>query len=174
MVDTFVARDRARVQAHDPVGHARDRRVVRHEQHRVVPFTGQVVQHREDLPAGVEIEAAGRFVAQHERRLLHERARDRDPLLLTARQLPREPVGDVAEPDAGERGAAARLGVATGHLGEELHVLERGQGRHQVEELEHEPDPIPSVRGELVARQSGDVRAGDAAPGRSSLPRSRR
>jgi hypothetical protein len=56
------------VQAHDAVGHARHRRVVRHQQDGVVRFTCEIAQHREHLPARVETEAAGRFVAQHEQR----------------------------------------------------------------------------------------------------------
>ena len=90
-------------------------------------FAGEVPQHAEHLPAGVEIEAAGRLVAQQQRRLLHQRPGDRDPLLLTARQLRREPVADLAEPDPLQRRPAARLGVGTGDLREQLDVLERGQ-----------------------------------------------
>ena len=102
----------ARVQAHDPVGHAGDRRVVRHQQHRVVTFAGEVTQHAEHLPARVQIEAAGRLVAQHQRRFLHQRPGDRDPLLLAARQLRREPVDDLRQPDPRQRRPAAGFGVA--------------------------------------------------------------
>ena len=74
------------------------------------------------------IEAAGRLVAQHQRRLLHQRPSDRDPLLLTARQLRREPVHDIREPYPPERRPATGFGVAAGDLREQLDILERGQG----------------------------------------------
>ena len=62
------------------------------------------------------------------------------------------------------RASAARLRASasrTGDLGEQLHVLERGQGRHEIEELEYEPHPVTAIRGQLISRERRDVRPGN-------------
>ena len=49
----------------------------------------QLVQQREDVLAGAAVEVAGRLVGEHDRRPPEQRAGDRDPLALAARQLRR-------------------------------------------------------------------------------------
>src|SRR5689334_3580506 len=70
-------------------------------------------------------------------------ARDRDPLLLPARELAREVVEPVAEAHQleGELGALPALLAAHAHQQQgKLDVLQRGQHRDQVVELEDETD----------------------------------
>ena len=48
---------------------------------------------------GRRIEIAGGLVGEHDRRTMHERARDRHALQLAARELARHAVAAVGEPD---------------------------------------------------------------------------
>ena len=74
--------------------------------------------------------------------LLGDRARDRDALLLAARELRRESGRSaLAEPDERERLGRGTIGSLR-DLGDERDVLARGQARDQVVELEHEADVL--------------------------------
>ena len=53
----------------------------------------------EDLAARLRVEVAGRLVGEDHRRARDERSRDRDPLLLAARELGGPVVKPVAQPD---------------------------------------------------------------------------
>ena len=55
-----------------------------------IPITSMLV---------LRVEVPGRLVGEQDRRVVDQRARDRDALLLPARQLVRMVVGAVAEPD---------------------------------------------------------------------------
>src|SRR5690242_21808104 len=61
----------------------RDRRLVRDDEDRVA-LGVQLAEQREDLLARRRVEVAGRLVAQQQRRLADERARDRRALALAA------------------------------------------------------------------------------------------
>ena len=52
-----------------------------------------------DLERQIGIEIAGRLVREHELRIVDERARDRDPLLLAARQLLGQRIHPVLQAD---------------------------------------------------------------------------
>ena len=66
-----------------------------------------------DRLGGGRIEACGRLVEEQNLRILGERARERQALLLAAGQLPRGPLGDRVQPDQREQfgGACALLGA---------------------------------------------------------------
>ena len=51
------------------------------------------------LLAQLEVERAERLVEQQHARMVHERAPERDALLLAARELPRLPLREAGEPD---------------------------------------------------------------------------
>ena len=72
----------------------------------------QVQELGEDGVGGVLVEIAGRLVGEHQRRLVGERAGDRDALLLAARQLGRA----MLEPLAKAERAEQLLGALTGRL----------------------------------------------------------
>ena len=106
------------------------------------------------LRRGVEV--AGRLVGEQQRRLGHQRARDRDALLLAARELGRRVLRAVGEPDRCERlaaRAARRSRARTPPVDQrQLDVLERGRARQQVEALEHEAEVVAAQQRALVAR----------------------
>ena len=127
----------------DARGEAGDVRLVRHEDHRHPALAVQALEERDDLEARRGVEVAGRLVGEEQRRAPDERARDRDALLLAARELARQVALAVAEPDLAERGARALalLGRGDAPVDErQLDVLERARPRDQVEALEDEPD----------------------------------
>src|SRR6476619_6447880 len=59
----------------------------------------ELLEDRHDLDAGSAVEIAGRFICQQHLRIIDQRARNRDALLLTARKLTREMVLTTREPD---------------------------------------------------------------------------
>jgi hypothetical protein len=108
-----------------------------------------------DLGARCAIEVARRLVGHQELGIARECARDRDPLLLAARQLPRIMRGALAEADAIEPDARTRLGVGrTGELERQHDVLQRGQRRQELERLEHESEETLSQRCACVLVES--------------------
>ena len=64
-----------------------------------MPSLVQPLEQVEHLRRRLRVEVAGRLVADQQRRVGRERARDRHALLLAARQLGRQVVELVAEPD---------------------------------------------------------------------------
>src|SRR5487761_2096617 len=132
-----------------------------------------VVEAREqpqDLLRGHPVEVAGRLVGDDQRRIGDQRPRDRDPLLLPARQLVgkvRRAVGQADELE-GSLDALAALGARQRRqLQRQLDVAERRQHRHQVVELEDESDVHRAPQREIGVREARDVDAADAdLPGR--------
>ena len=120
----------------------------------------------EDALAGRRIEGSGRLVGEQHRRLAHQRAGDRDALLLAARELHRADAPTRSHsPTRSQRIAARCEPLAAGHARvqqAERDVLERRERRQQEELLEHEPDAPGPQRGALALAQRRDVRALDA------------
>mmetsp|Transcript_24158 Transcript_24158/g.71881 ORF Transcript_24158/g.71881 Transcript_24158/m.71881 type:complete len:353 (+) Transcript_24158:643-1701(+) len=78
--------DAAALEHNDLVGRSHRRETVRHRQHRAAAREqGERVMHR---ALRLRVEARRRLVEQQHARVPHQRARDRDALLLPARQLP--------------------------------------------------------------------------------------
>src|SRR5262249_23178538 len=74
-------------------------RVVGDHQHGLAVIANQPIEEIEDLVGALAVEVARGLVAQEKGRIGHDRARDADPLLLPARELPRIVPHPVAEPD---------------------------------------------------------------------------
>ena len=91
----------------------------------------EVEQQLDDLSAGRRVEITGRLVGQHERRPQRERAGDRHPLLLAARELAGIVVGAVDESHGVEE-LMGSLGSArlAGQLERHRDVVERGERRY--------------------------------------------
>ena len=108
------------------------------------------------------VEIPGRLVGEHQRRIVGQRARDRHALLLAARELRRIVMAAIVQPHLVEQrlGAGGGIGAAR-DLHRHLDVLERGQRRHQVEELEDEADLLAAQARQRVFVERGDVDAVD-------------
>jgi hypothetical protein len=131
------------------------------------PALVQLLDQRHDLAAGGAVEVAGRLVGQDDRRPSDERAGDRDPLALPAREVGGARPEPVGEPDRGQRGGGqlAPLGGGDARVEQPVgDVLEQGRVLGQEEELEDEADPGRPHRGELAVAHPCDVEAGDRHP----------
>ncbi len=89
----------------------RERRVVRDQHERGAVLAIETEHEIGDLDARRAVEVARRLVGHQQLRIARERARDRDALLLAARQLPRIMRGALGEADAVEPDARARLRI---------------------------------------------------------------
>ena len=131
----------------------RGQRVVGHHQHGLAVLAHEPVEQLEDLVRALAVEVAGGLVAEQERGIGHDRARDAHPLLLAAGELPRVVLHAVAEADDVQRRlhvpAAIRL-REPGQQQRQLDVLEGGEHRDQVVHLEHEAHVARAPRGELA------------------------
>ena len=115
-------------------------------------------QQLHDVAPVCRVQVARRFVGEHDRRIVGERAGERDALLLAARQLRGIVMRAAGQSDFLEqrRGALPRVGDA-GDFHRHGHVLVRGQRRNEVEELEHEADLLAAQAREAVFVELRDV-----------------
>ena len=97
---------------------------------RLAELLVEPVQQRQHFLRALRVELAGGLVEQDQRRVGHDRARDRDPLLLAARELARVVVQPVVQPDDAERDPHPLVALLLREPREQqrqLHVLERGE-----------------------------------------------
>ena len=95
--------DPAAHHADDPIGHSGDRSVVGDDRRRRVQLPVDALQDLEHQLAGLVVERTGRLVAEQDVRPFRDGARDRDALLLAARQLRREMIQTIAQADQAQR-----------------------------------------------------------------------
>ena len=117
----------------------------------------------------VLVEIAGGLVGQEDVGLHHERSRDRHALLLASRHRPRTMGEPLSQSDAFEQAGRARQPLGRRPPGDphrHFGVLERGELRQQVMELEHETDMVVPELHEFGIRE---IRESD--PVDSDLPR---
>ena len=127
-----------------------------------------------DLDREVGIEVPGRLVRQEQLGLVDDRARDRDPLLLAARQRAGQDVEPVLEADPLERVVRAPLLLAARDprdVQDVGDVLERRLALDELEVLEDDADRASQV-GDLRVRKRRDLAAADddLPLGRQLLP----
>lgn len=108
-------------------------------------------QQIDDVLPGPEVEIAGGFVGEQDRRPRCEGPCDGDPLLFAAGQLTREMLGAFGESNAVERlgGDPVRILRATEFEWQE-HIFERRERRQELKILEDEADTSAAQRGALV------------------------
>ena len=116
----------------------------------VMPSLRELAHDDQDLADELGIERRGDLVEEHDVRLHHQRPRDRDALLLAARELVRMLLRLLLQPHLRQQLVGARLGVLAAHLADaprrERDVVQHRQVREQVELLEDHPDPLPDAR----------------------------
>ncbi len=146
-----------------PPGFSASRRpvAVRHHQDRD-PVVVEAGQQLHDLERPRRVEVARRLVRQQHARRGDDRARDRDPLLLPARQFGGRVVPPVGQPDLVQRGhrclpPGERLFAAIQQG--QLDVFQCVGPRQQVEPLKNETEVAATQQRALVARQRLDVEA---------------
>src|SRR5512141_2538024 len=153
--------DPAVAERHDPFRVGRDVGLMRDENDRL-PLAVQVLEHGHDLLGRPRVEVPRGLVGEHQFRVVDESSRDRNPLLLPARELARQVFLASGEPDDLEAVPrlllATLLAVAVARVDErQLDVLERGSPREEIERLEDETDlAVPDLRA-FVAVEARDV-----------------
>src|SRR5689334_11995323 len=103
----------------------------------------QTLEEAHDFLAGLRVEVARRFVGEKNRGLVDERARDRDALTLSTRQLVRAVSHSRAELDPLERASRAPFAILCRHSRiheRKLDVPERRRTGKKIEGLEDEAD----------------------------------
>ena len=140
--------------------------------HRLARLARERVEEVEHRRGGLGVEVAGGLVGEDQGGVVDQRARDRHPLLLAAR----EPVGKAARAvgrgprassSAAHAPARARRPAQFSSSGKQQVLLD-GQQRDQVEELEDEADvPAPEARARALGerREVGAVDAHRARVG---------
>ena len=126
---------------------------MRRDDHRRAVHGRHVREQVDDLAARRRVEVAGRLVGEHDARVDGECARDRDALLLAARQVCGKMDRALCEADFVEQGerAIAEIRIADAGRGElRLDVLDGGQRRDQIELLEDEAERAQAQLCELV------------------------
>ena len=175
---------RARAHHHDAVGEQHrlvDR--MRDEQHRLARREPQRLEVEAHLLARQRVERAERLVHQQQRRVVDQRARDRDALAHAARQLVRIAVGEVGEPDLREQlqcALAVRARLEPAQLDLHEHVGEHVAPVEQHRALEHDAEvglrPVDDAGRRRAPRPSsaGAVRRRAAAACSCRSPTARR
>jgi hypothetical protein len=114
----------------------------------------------DDLGSGLRVEVPRGLVGEDDPWIGHQRPGDRDPLLLAAREVGRKVRRAVREADLLQqcRRPLAQFVLAyAGGCKRGLDVLERGQGRDQVELLEHEAEGREPQVGELPIPEDAQI-----------------
>ena len=143
-----------------------DVHLVGDQQHRDAAAAIQLLKQVHHLDAGPGVEVAGRLVGQQDRRLVDQRPRDGDALLLAARQLVGIVIHALAEPDDLQDFLGPLVALGGLHLvlaavveQRQLDVVERRRPRQQVEALEDEADLAVAHDRELIAGHPRDILA---------------
>ena len=135
--------------------------LVRHEDDRVAAAV-QIVHQGEDLLARLRVQVSRRLVGEQDRRLVHERTRDRDALALAARHLVRPVMHAGAQAHRVERffGPRFPLPARQARIDErQLDVLDGVRAREEVERLEDEADLLVADLRQLVVVHRRDLAA---------------
>src|SRR5215813_5265575 len=116
------------------VGALRQLGIVRHEHDGRLSVPVDVDEEIDHLMARAAVEVPGGLVGEEDRRIVGERARDGDALLLSSRQLRRIVMAARREADLREQRIGAPAWVRRARdLERHAHVLERGERRQQME-----------------------------------------
>ena len=154
----------ARAQVHHAVGERQEALVVGgHDDDPTGSREG--TQRTEDAVDLHVVEVGGGLVGEEQRRVVDERPRDRDALLLAAGQVAGPMPAAIGQAEAIEQLVGSVPGPPAPHAGEEergLDVLARREARDQVEGLEDDPDGVPAVVRQGTTREVGHVDVAEA------------
>ena len=133
-----------------------------HDRDAVLGVEGRKKRH--DLLASRRVKTARRLVCEKQLRARDDGARNRDALLLSARELRRRMVLPVQQAYAVERGPRQLAALGGAHAAVEerkLHVLKRRRSGEKIEALKDEAEVLAPQERTLVARQALDVHSAE-------------
>jgi hypothetical protein len=156
--------DAAIAEVDHPVGHRGDRGIVGDDRRGSAELAVDPLQHLEHHHARLGVQRARWLVTEQYLGALGNRARNRDPLLLTARELRRKVIEPLAKPDEGERLLGGhRVGGDLGHDGD---ILASRQAGNEVIELKDEAHEVAAELREFPVSDLHEVTPGaDHVPG---------
>ena len=158
--------DAALVEDDHPVGDALGEIHLVGDHHHGHALVGQRLHHCQHLADGLGIERRGRLVEQHDVGLHGERAGDRHPLLLAARQRRRMLARLIGQADLAQQLGGPRLGRRARHLQyrgrADADVAQHGQVGEQLEVLEHHAYTLAQPENGAAAALDVDALEGDA------------
>src|SRR5262245_34270255 len=158
-----MSHDRSTRQPDCPIRALGERRVVSHEQQRRAGVAIELDEQVDDGTAVLGVEASGRLVGEQDLGPVGERARDRNALLFTARELRRIVVGAVAESNALEKlPPSVHLPIPPLKLHRDEHILERCERWQQLERLKDESHFFSPEAGARVFGERPEVLAVEA------------
>src|SRR5262249_13316037 len=135
--------ERAALDSIDPIGHADDLTTVRHHHDGPAGLARERVEQIEHTRRRLGVEIAGRLIGENQRRVMDQRSRDGDALLLASREPLGIALAPAAQTDAIEQLAGARGAFGVGapvQIEGQQQVLLDGQQRDEIEELKDEAD----------------------------------
>ena len=155
------ARHRPAITQHQAiVSDCRNIGIVRDQDQRHASIASHLQQQVEHMTPIRAVQIAGRLIGEDQRRIVGQRPSDRNALLLASRQLRRIVMPAIVQADFVEQRLGPLGGVAAaGDLHRHLDVLDGGERRHQVEELEHEADLLAAQPGQCVFVEACDLGA---------------
>ena len=107
------------------------------------PFGVQLFEQRQDFVAALAVQGAGGLVGENHRRVIHQRARNGDPLLLAAGKFRRAMIGAVAETEPLQQAGGALGAFVFRQAGidrRDLHILAGRGGGQKIIALKNEAE----------------------------------
>ncbi len=120
---------------------------------------GDAADHVPEVSPRLRVEAGRRLVEEHDLRVVHERERDREPLLLPAREPARRGLPFLGEADQLEQPLGASSGRHAVERREQVEELARGEVLEERRGLQLHADPALDPRRVRPDRPAQDRRA---------------
>src|SRR5512139_309479 len=135
-------------------------RIMSHHDDGFAQVAAQLFHEHQHVFGRSAVEIAGGFIGHQQGRVRDQGPRDGHPLLLASGELTGMVIHAIREVDQPQHRPHMVPALPTGEVGQnerQLYVLEGGEDRDQIIELEDEPDMRGAPGGELRFGQTGDV-----------------
>jgi hypothetical protein len=136
------------------VGIRRYIRIMCHQNNSDAAFPVQVLKNGHDLHSGSRIQCSSGFVCEENARIVNQRARDRDALLLSTGELARLMLSAFAESNGGKSPSRSLVALLCRNVGvhqRQFDVFCSARSREQIELLKHKSDFSVSDLRKLIA-----------------------
>ena len=149
---SFIARDATVNQCHDPNRVSDDAGIVSGEHERHAMAIAEVAHQVHEDFGVLAIEVGRRLICEDERRSRGDSSRHRYPLLLSSGQLGWTTVAKVGQTEVVQHRPCviAPAGRHPLQLEDQLHVLDGGEHRDEVERLKHKADRVQAQVGTIM------------------------